>query len=68
VECAPNNILRLALQQAVEQGLAGPLEKPALPVDRGEVTPVEREASARILGSSPYIRVSLLGEAGSPRL
>jgi transposase len=29
-----------------------------LPKDFWEVTPVEREASARILGSNPYIRVS----------
>jgi len=29
-----------------------------LPVDCWEVTPVEREASARILESSPYVRVS----------
>jgi len=29
-----------------------------LPVDCWEVTPPEREASARILESSPYIRVS----------
>ncbi len=29
-----------------------------LPTDCGEVTPAEMEASARILGSNPYIRVS----------
>jgi len=29
-----------------------------LPTDCGEVKPVERKATARILGSNPYIRVS----------
>lgn len=41
---------------------------PALRVvglDRPELTPAEREASARMLGSNPYIRVSYLCEAGS---
>ena len=33
-----------------------------------ELTPVEREASARILGSNPHIRVSYLVEAGSSML
>jgi putative transposase len=35
--------------------------------DRPELTPLEREAITRILGSSPYIRVSLPG-GGSPPL
>lgn len=38
----------------------------ALGLDRPKVTPLESEASARILGSNPYIRVSLLDERGSP--
>ena len=41
---------------------------PALRVvglDRPELTPAEREASVRILGSNPYIRISYLVEAGS---
>lgn len=32
----------------------------ALGLDRPEVTPLEKETSARILGSNPYIRVSFL--------
>jgi len=31
-----------------------------------ELKPLERETAARILGSNPYIRVSHLGEGGSP--
>ncbi len=41
---------------------------PALRVvglDRPKLMPAEREASARILGSNPYIRVSFFNEAGS---
>ncbi len=41
---------------------------PALRVvglDQPKLTPAERSASARILGSNPYIRVSYLVEAGS---
>lgn len=40
----------------------------ALGVDRSEVTPMEREAAVRILGSNPWVRVSFLGEVGSPAL
>jgi putative transposase len=39
----------------------------AVGLDRPELTPLEREAITRILGSSPYIRVSLPG-GGSPPL
>jgi len=39
-----------------------------LPPDWREVTPVEREVTARILGSNPYIRVNSLVEAGSSLL
>jgi len=39
-----------------------------LSLDWAEVTPVERIASARILGSNPCIRVSYLVEAGSSRI
>ena len=35
-------------------------------LDWREVKPVERKASARILGSNPYILVSSIDEAGSP--
>jgi len=45
------NILKLGLQEETTS-----LKN--LPVGCGEVTPVEREASARILGVNPYIRVS----------
>jgi len=62
------NILRIALEQTKTQGLAVPLKETALPVDRREVKPVEREVTARILGSNPYIRVNSLCEAGSPLL
>ena len=44
--------LRLSLDQAVGLG-------------RSELTPLESETAARILGSNPYIRVSFLGEGGS---
>ena len=47
----------------LRKGLA---PKETLPPDWREVTPVERIASARILGSKPHIRVSYLAEAGSP--
>ncbi|MBC7116945.1 MAG: transposase [Pseudothermotoga sp.] len=40
----------------------------AVGLDRPELTPLERKASARILGSNPYIRVSFLIEGGSPLL
>ena len=53
----------------IKSGLKGettPLTN--LPLDWREVTPVERKAAARILGKSPYIRVSCLAEAGSPLL
>jgi putative transposase len=36
-------------------------------VDHPELTPVERELVAKILGSNPYIKVTTLVEAGSPR-
>jgi len=39
----------------------------AVGLDRPELTPLEREAIARTLGSSPYIRVSL-PQGGSPPL
>jgi putative transposase len=39
----------------------------AVGLDRPELTPLEREAITRILGSSPYIRVSL-PQGGSPPL
>jgi putative transposase len=39
----------------------------AVGLDRPELTPLEREAVTRILGSSPYVRVSLPG-GGSPPL
>jgi len=39
-----------------------------LPLDWREVTPVEREVTARILGSNPYVRVNSLVEAGSSLL
>jgi putative transposase len=35
-------------------------------VDRPELTPVERELVAKILGSNPYIKATALVEAGSP--
>jgi putative transposase len=44
--------LGLSLDQAVGAG-------------RPELTPLERETAARILGSNPYIRVSFLVEGGS---
>ena len=59
---AARNILRFALD-----GLADPV-KSALPVDCGEVTPVERTAPALTLGSNPYVSVSCLVEAGSPSI
>lgn len=40
----------------------------AVGLDRPELTPLEREAAVRILGSSPHIRVSFLNEGGSPPL
>ena len=46
------------------KSLAGAL-KPALPLDWGEVTPVERMTSALMC---PHIKVSCLVEAGSPSL
>ena len=59
---AARNILKLALG-----GLADPV-KSALPVDCGEVTPVERIAPALTLGNNPYVSVSCLVEAGSSSL
>jgi putative transposase len=35
--------------------------------DHPELTPVERELVAKILGSNPYIKAAILVEAGSPR-
>ncbi len=40
----------------------------AVGADHPELTPVERELVAKILGSNPYIKVTTLAEAGSPRL
>jgi len=37
----------------------------AVGVGRPELTPLERETAARILGSNPYLRVSFLDEGGS---
>jgi len=30
------------------------------------VTPLEMEAAVRTVGSNPYVRISLVGEGGSP--
>ncbi|MGE0032598.1 transposase [Pseudothermotoga sp.] len=49
----------------LRKGLGLSLDQ-AVGLDRSELTPLERRASARILGSNPYIRVSLLIEGGSP--
>ncbi|WP_029523526.1 RNA-guided endonuclease TnpB family protein [Persephonella sp. KM09-Lau-8] len=46
------NILKIGLQKVEKTTIKN------LPTDCGEVTPVERQATARILGSNPYIRVS----------
>ncbi len=46
------NILKIGLQKVETTTIKN------LPTDCGEVTPVEREATARILGSNPYVRVS----------
>lgn len=40
----------------------------AVGLDWPELKPLEKRASARILGSNPYIRVSFFGEGGSPLL
>jgi hypothetical protein len=37
----------------------------AVGMGRPELTPLERETAARILGSNPYLRVSFLDEGGS---
>ena len=37
----------------------------AVGLGRSELTPLESETAARILGSNPYIRVSFLDEGGS---
>jgi len=39
----------------------------AVGLDRSELTPVERELVAKILGSNPYIKATSLVEAGSSR-
>ncbi|NPA51895.1 MAG: transposase [Aquificae bacterium] len=46
------NILKIGLQKEERTTIKN------LPTDCGEVTPVERTATARILGSNPYIRIS----------
>ena len=46
------NILKIGLSKVETTTIKN------LPTDCGEVKPVEREASARILESNPYIRVS----------
>ncbi len=46
------NILKIGIAKAETTALK------TLPTDCGKVTPAEMEASARILGSNPYIRVS----------
>ncbi len=46
------NILKIGLQKEETTSIKNP------PTDCGKVTPVERTATARILGSNPYIRVS----------
>jgi putative transposase len=48
----------------LRKGLGLSLDQ-AVGLGRSELTPLERETAARILGSNPYIRVSFLGEGGS---
>ena len=48
----------------MRKGLGLSLDQ-AVGVGRPELTPLERETAARILGSNPYIRVSFLVEGGS---
>jgi len=56
------NILKIGLQKVETTTIKN------LPTDCGEVTPVERKASARILGSNPYIRVSYASVKQEARL
>ncbi len=46
------NILKIGLEKVEETTIKN------IGLDRPELTPVERKATARILGSNPYIRVS----------
>ena len=48
----------------LRKGLGLSLDQ-AVGLGRSELTPLERETAARILGNNPYIRVSFLGEGGS---
>ncbi len=56
------NILKVGLQKVEETTIKN------LPTDCGEVTPVERQATARVLGSNPYIRVSYTSVKQEARL
>ncbi len=56
------NILKIGLQKVEETTIKN------LPLDWWDVKPVEREATARVLGSNPYVRVSYTSVKQEARL